>query len=271
MNRIAIAQIQASTEKRENLKHAQELTREARRSGAQAVIFPEFLMSFSPAAQSAEELCTTAEPIGGPFCSTLREAAREAEINLLATIYETSPFANRVYDSALWIDKHGEILAVYRKLHLYDAFGFKESDKFVPGNELTLPFGLGTVQIGMMICYDVRFPELARILALQGAEIMVAPSAWVEGEMKLDHWETMVRARALENGAYVLAPDQVGNIYIGHSLVVDPFGRIVTDMGEEHGLEMVDLDLPLVREARQKLPLLANRRSDIYAKYLREG
>ena len=116
----------------------------------------------------------------------------------------------------------------------------------------------------MMICYDLRFPELSRLLALMGAEILVSPSGWVQGDMKVEHWQTMVRARALENGCYVIAPDQVGNIYIGHSMVVDPFGRVVIDMGERQGLEIVDLDLSMVGEVREKLPLLKNRRADIY-------
>jgi predicted amidohydrolase len=118
----------------------------------------------------------------------------------------------------------------------------------------------------VMICYDLRFPELSRLLTLMGAEVLVTPSGWVEGELKVEHWQTMVRARALENGCYVIAPDQVANIYIGHSMVVDPFGRIVVDMGESEGLEIVDIDRAVVGEVREKLPLLKNRRSDIYGK-----
>jgi predicted amidohydrolase len=271
MNRIAIAQITASTDKKENLKTAHELTREARSRGARFIAFPEFLMAFSPAGQSAEELCTIAEPIDGPFTTSLREAARAARLDLLATIYEISPVRNRVYDTAVWIDSHGEVAAVYRKLHLYDALGFKESDKFVAGNELTPPIKTDIGPIGIMICYDLRFPELARILALQGAQILVSPSGWVRGDMKVEHWQTMIRARAIENGSYVIAPDQVGNIYIGHSMVVDPFGRIIAEMDERQGLEVVDLDPEFVKEVREKLPVLKNRRHEIYAKYLFGG
>jgi predicted amidohydrolase len=118
----------------------------------------------------------------------------------------------------------------------------------------------------MMICYDLRFPELSRLLALMDAEILVSPSGWVQGDMKVEHWQTMVRARALENGCYVIAPDQVGNIYIGHSIIVDPFGRVVVDMCERQGLEIVDFDLSMVGEVREKLPLLKNRRADIYGR-----
>ncbi|MGH7825904.1 MAG: carbon-nitrogen hydrolase family protein [Candidatus Binatia bacterium] len=267
MNRIALAQITASTEKRENLKLACELVREAESRSARMIAFPEFLMAFSPADQSPEQLCEIAEPIDGPFTASLREAARAAQMDVLATIYETSPLPNRVYDSAVWIDNKGDIASVYRKLHLYDALGYKESDKFVAGNELAPPLKTDLGQIGIMICYDLRFPELARILTLRGADVLFAPSGWVQGELKIEHWQTMIRARALENGSYMLAPDQAGNIYIGHSMVVDPFGRIIAEMGERNGLEVVDIDPAMVLEVRERLPLLKNRRSDIYSKY----
>jgi predicted amidohydrolase len=120
---------------------------------------------------------------------------------------------------------------------------------------------------GIMICYDLRFPELSRLLTLMGADVLTAPSGWVQGDMKLDHWQTMIRARALENGCYVIAPDQVGNIYIGHSMVADPFGRVVLDMEEREGMEIVEIDPTLVAAVREKLPLLQNRRADVYARH----
>jgi len=125
---------------------------------------------------------------------------------------------------------------------------------------------LGECQFGAMICYDLRFPEMARMLALEGANVLAAPSGWVQGELKVEHWQTMIKARALENGCYVVAPDQTGNIYIGHSLIVDPLGRTAVDLGTNEGLEVVELDLNLVRETREKLPLLQNRRTDVYAR-----
>jgi predicted amidohydrolase len=264
MTRIALAQISSSTEKTANLTLARELIRDGKGKGAQLVAFPEFLMAFSPGTQSAEELAEIAEPLDGPFTSSLREACHSVSIAALATIYEKSSEPGRVYDTALWIDAGGQLSAVYRKLHLYDALGFKESDKFLAGKEFTRPFNSAAGCVGMMICYDLRFPELSRLLTLMGAEVLVSPSGWVAGDMKVEHWQTMVRARALENGCYVIAPDQAGNIYIGHSMVVDPFGRVVADLGERACLEIVDLDIAMVAEIRGKLPLLPNRRADIY-------
>jgi len=264
MTRIALAQIASSTEKSANLQLAKELISEAKRKNAGTIAFPEFLMAFSPGNQSPEELAELAESIDGPFIESLSETARHHGIQILATIYEKCNLENRVYDTSLWINSVGKMVSIYRKLHLYDALGFKESDKFAAGTELTPLIETDIGRIGMMICYDLRFPELSRLLTLMGAEILVSPSGWVQGDMKVEHWQTMVRARALENGCYVIAPDQVGNIYIGHSMVVDPFGRVLIDMGERQGLEIVDVDLSLVGEVREKLPLLKNRRADIY-------
>ena len=267
MNKVAIAQVESSTDKEANLGKALSLIQDAMRTGAELIAFPEFLMAFSPASQNAEELARIAESVDGPFISTLRDAARKAAITVVATIYEVSTTPNRVFDTSVWIDKQGKITAVYRKLHLYDAFGFKESDKFHPGTAIAPLVQSRECRFGMMICYDLRFPEMARMLALEGANVFVAPSGWVQGDLKVDHWRTMIKARALENGAYVIAPDQVGNIYIGHSMIVDPLGRALIDLGEKEGLEIVELDLSLVKETRDKLPLLQNRRTDVYARH----
>jgi deaminated glutathione amidase len=267
MSKIAVAQLQSSTVKQENLRTAFGLIQEAKTKGAELIAFPEFLMAFSPSSQSAEELTKLAEPVDGSFVTSLRDAAKSAGINVVATTYETCSIANRVYDTAVWIDAEGRLLSVYRKLHLYDAFGFKESDKFHPGEDIAQPVKSGDNRFGMMICYDLRFPEMARLLTLAGANVIVAPSGWVQGDLKLEHWQTMIKARALENGCYLVAPAQVGNIYLGHSMVVDPLGRTVVDLAEKEGLEVVDHDVDLVKETREKLPLLKNRRTDVYARH----
>jgi deaminated glutathione amidase len=268
MIKVAIVQIQSSIKKKENLRRALELVKDSKSGGADLVVFPEFLMAFSPASQTAKELAETAEPLQGPFTTSLQEAAKATQTAILATIYETCSIPDRVYDTALWIDPAGNLAAVYRKLHLYDAFGFRESDKFAPGSHVTPPVPMDDGRFGMMICYDLRFPEMARMLTLQGANILLAPSGWVQGDFKIEHWQTMIRARALENGCYVIAPGQVGNIYIGHSMIVDPLGGIVVDLGEREGLEIIEIDCALVEDTRGKLPLLENRRHDVYRKYL---
>jgi predicted amidohydrolase len=267
MNKIAIAQLKSSTDKNANLETALALIAQAKNQGAESIAFPEFLMAFSPASQTAAELTEIAESTAGPFIRSLCAAAKAAGIAVVATIYETAPVANRVYDSAVWIDAAGNIASVYRKLHLYDAFGFKESDKFLPGDDIAPLMRLGESRFGMMICYDLRFPEMARMLTLRGANVLVAPAGWVQGDLKAEHWQTMIKARALENGCYVIAPAQVGNIYVGHSMAVDPLGRILVDLGDNEDLAIVEIDLNLVHDTREKLPLLQNRRTEVYARH----
>jgi len=267
MNKIAIAQITSSTEKKKNLATALALVKEAKSKSAELVAFPEFLMAFSPASQTADELTRVAESVDGAFITALRDAAKINGIAVIAPIFETSPVTDRVFDTSVWIDAAGTIASVYRKLHLYDAFGFKESDKFHPGDDIAPLVQSGDGCFGMMICYDLRFPEMARMLALAGANVLVAPSGWVQGDLKVEHWQTMIKARALENGCFVIAPNQVGNIYTGYSMAVDPLGRTLVDLEETESVKVIDLDLRVVNEVREKLPLLKNRRADVYAKH----
>ncbi len=267
MTKIGIAQITSSPEKKKNLAAALGLVKEAKRTDAELIAFPEFLMAFSPASQSAAELAHIAESVDGAFIMALREAARANEVAIIAPIYETSPVTDRVFDTSVWIDAEGNVASVYRKLHLYDAFGFKESDKFHPGDDIAPLVESGDSRFGMMICYDLRFPEMARMLALAGANILIAPSGWVQGDLKVEHWQTMIKARALENGCFVIAPNQVGNIYTGHSMAVDPLGRTLVDLDEKEGLEVIELNLQLVNDVREKLPLLKHRRTDVYPKH----
>ena len=170
-----------------------------------------------------------------------------------------------MYDTSFLVDKSGVIKSTYRKIHLYDALGFKESKKLEPGSKISAPIQTSIGKLGMLICYDLRFPEMSRILASSGSEILVVPSAWVVGKMKEEHWLTINKTRAIENGCYIIAPDQVGNIYCGRSLVVDPYGKILLDMKKRQGIGMVEISISKIRETRKALPLLQNRRIDIYS------
>jgi predicted amidohydrolase len=134
----------------------------------------------------------------------------------------------------------------------------------MPGKSIVKPDKTLAGIAGLLICYDLRFPELSRLLTIKGADVLIAPSAWVAGEMKEEHWQTMIKARAIENGSYIVAPDQVGNIYCGKSMVVDPFGVVLLDMGKREGMEIVDIDKARIQQVRRSLPLLKNRRTDVY-------
>ena len=264
MKRFALVQMRSSEDKQENLDKSIGFIAEAAGKGADQVCFPEFQMAFSPGSQSAAQLTGIAETVRGSFVSKIAAAAKKNKIGVVATIYEKSGKPNHVHDTAVMISPAGKVSSVYRKLHVYNALGFKESAKLVPGKNIAKPARTGAGSVGLLICYDLRFPELSRILTVKGAEVLVAPSAWVAGEMKEEHWQTMVKARAIENGSYVVAPDQLGNIYCGRSMAVDPFGVVLVDMDQREGVEVVDIDKLRVQQVRKSLPLLKNRRTDVY-------
>ena len=264
---VAIVQMRSSEDKMENLQLSVDFIREAAKKKSNLICFPEFQMAYSPVSQSANQLSEIAESVNdGNFITTLRKAAKVNKISIISTIYEksNSGFNNRVYDTVVLIDSKGEISSVYRKLHLYDALGFKESDKMMAGNMIEKPVKTSVGNIGLMICYDIRFPEMSRILTVKGANVLVSPSAWVHGVMKEEHWQTLLKARAIENGLYIIAPDQVGNIFSGRSMAVDPFGVVLLDMGNREGMEVVEIDKSRVQKVREMLPLLKNRRTDVY-------
>jgi len=268
---VALVQMKSSENKDENLRLSLNYIKEAAKKKASLICFPEFQMAFSPNYQSARQLTKLAESVnGGNFVFTLCSAAKRNKINVVATIYErninnsNAKNNNRVFDTAVMINNKGIIRSVYRKVHLYDAFGFKESVKMMAGNIIEKPVKTSAGNVGLMICYDIRFPEMSRILTMDGANVLVVPSAWVHGIMKEEHWQTMLKARAIENGSYVIAPDQVGNIFSGRSMVVDPFGINLLDMGNREGMEVVEIDKSRIQKVRNSLPLLNNRRTDVY-------
>jgi deaminated glutathione amidase len=264
---VAIVQMRSSEDKMENLELSVGFIREAAKKKSNLICFPEFQMAYLPVSQSANQLSEIAESVNdGNFITTLRKAAKVNKISIISTIYEKSNrgFDNRVYDTVVLIDNKGGISSVYRKLHLYDALGFKESDRMMAGNIIEKPVKTLVGNIGLMICYDIRFPEMSRILTVKGANVLVLPSAWVHGVMKEEHWQTLLKARAIENGLYIIAPDQVGNIFSGRSMAVDPFGVVLLDMGNREGMEVVEIDKSRVQKVRELLPLLKNRRTDVY-------
>ena len=269
--RTALVQMKSSLHKEENLAHSLRLIKQAAENNAQLVCFPEFQMAYSPPEQKREQLYQVAEKINGNFISKLLNSAKKNKINVIATIYEiinTNKQNHKVSDTAVLISDRGKLESVYRKIHLYDALGFKESKKLTAGNIIERPIKTSVGTLGLLICYDMRFPEISRILTVNGASILVSPSAWVSGIMKEEHWEIMLKARAIENGVYVIAPNQLGNIYSGRSMVIDPFGSTLVDMGNREGMELVNIDNSRVYTIRGTLPLLENRRTDVYKNYI---
>jgi len=262
--KVAIVQFKASTNKETNLRKITDFISKAAKNKAKLVAFPEFMMFYTRSSQSPKQLAILAETITGNFVSTIAKSAKENNIQIVGSFYEKSSKKDRVYDTSFVVDKSGKVISTYRKIHLYDALGFRESAKMTSGSKIAKPVKTSIGKLGMMICYDLRFPEMSRSLAVAGSEILVAPSAWVKGEMKEEHWLTINKTRAIENGCYVVAPDQVGNIYCGRSVIVDPYGKVLVDMKKKQGIAYADIDLKKIKQTRKVLPLLKNRRTDIY-------
>jgi deaminated glutathione amidase len=267
MTKIAVIQFKASTDKNQNLKRILDYIKNASNRRAELCAFPEFMMFYTTSKQSPSQLSSLAETINGEFVKTIADAAKKYSIQVVGTFYEKSKKKNRVYDTSFLVNKSGKITSKYRKIHLYNALGFRESDKMIPGSKIAQPTQTSVGKLGMLICYDLRFPEMSRSLAAAGSEILVAPSAWVKGKSKEEHWITINKTRAIENGCYVIAPDQVGNIYCGRSIVVDPYGRILLDMKKRQGIGIVNISLDKVKQIRKVLPLLKSRRVDLYSDF----
>ncbi len=262
--KVAVVQFKASTNKETNLKKIISYIEKAASKKATLCAFPEFMMFYTKSSQTPKQLASLAETINGNFVKSIANTAKQNHIQVVGSFYEKSRKKDRVYDTSFVIDKSGKVISTYRKIHLYDALGFRESDKMASGSKIAKPVRTSVGKVGMMICYDLRFPEISRSLAAAGSEVLVAPSAWVKGNMKEEHWITINKTRAIENGCYVIAPDQVGNIYCGRSLVVDPYGKILLDMKKKQGIGFVNIDLKKVKQTRKVLPLLKNRRTDVY-------
>jgi predicted amidohydrolase len=262
--KVAIVQFKASTNKETNLRKITDFISKAAKSKAKLVAFPEFMMFYTSSSQSPKQLASLAETINGNFVSTIAKSAKKNKIQVVGSFYEKSSKKDRVYDTSFVVDKSGKVISTYRKIHLYDALGFRESDKMTSGSKIAKPVKTSIGKLGMMICYDLRFPEMSRSLAVAGSEILVAPSAWVKGNMKEEHWLTINKTRAIENGCYVVAPDQVGNIYCGRSVIIDPYGKVLVDMKKKQGIAYADIDLKKIKQTRKVLPLLKNRRTDVY-------
>ncbi len=220
---------------------------------ADLVVLPEaFARDFG---EPGSDLAPYAEPVDGEFVTEVERVAKLRETTVVAGMFERTggtPYNTVVVRGGAHLD--------YRKIHLYDSFGYRESDVLAAGPIEPATFALGDTTIGLMTCYDLRFPELARRLVDAGAEVILVPSAWVAGPRKVDHWTTLLRARAIENTTYVVGVGQPTPRYTGHSLVVGPLGDVLAEGGDDSEILTVELDVAAVAEARRTNPSLANRR-----------
>jgi predicted amidohydrolase len=219
---------------------------------ADLVVFPEaYARDFGP---PGSPVAAFAEPLDGPFVSEVERLAALRSTTVVAGMFETSSDPERPCNTVV---VRGKARADYRKIHLFDSFGFRESDQLTAGPTTPVTFMLDGLTVGVMTCYDLRFPELARALA---ADVLVVPAAWIAGPLKVEQWLTLARARAIENVCYVVAVGQPGPRYAGHSVVIDPLGDVIAQTGDGEAVVQAQLDRDALTRAREVNPSLANRR-----------
>ncbi len=260
--RVSLIQFSAATDSRANLESISRLVTQATRGvdplEGHLIVLPEGAMHDFGVPELA--LGPAAQGLDGPFVTALDRLAAAADATIVAGMFETSPDPDRPFNTLVAVSPRAGVVAHYRKAHLYDSFGYRESDRLLAGegDPVVLPFG--GLTLGLMTCYDLRFPELSRSLVDAGADVLVVPAAWVRGPRKEDHWATLLRARAIENTSFALGAGQCGSAYIGASLVVDPMGVVLAGLGDREGIATARLDPGLVGEVRRRNPSLANRR-----------
>jgi deaminated glutathione amidase len=266
--RAAVVQLNSNGERSRNLEAAERLVRGAAAEGAEVVVLPEKWNLLTV----GEELVAGAEALDGPSLSAARDWARELGIHLLAGSIAERGSEAKSFNTSVFIGPGGEDLAVYRKIHMFDVEAggvrYRESEYEEPGEEIVTA-SLADTTIGLSVCYDLRFPELYRILALRGAAIVTVPSAFTSATGK-DHWEVLLRARAIESQAFVLAANQVGEApphfdSYGHSMIVDPWGTVLAvATSAEESFVAAELDFDFRESVLETLPSLASRRPAAY-------
>ena len=259
-------QITSGADRAVNIARAQALVRRAADAGARLVVLPE-KWPYIHGRRTAEG----AEPLDGPSVAAASAWARDLDVAIVAGSIIERTEAGRLHNTSLLLAPGGAVVGVYRKIHMFDVNvngrAYRESAATSPGSEIVAADVLGR-RVGMSVCYDLRFPELYRRLALDGAEILVVPAAFTDVTGRA-HWETLLRARAIENQAFVIAAGQAGRhadgtVSHGHSMVVDPWGTVLTEIFDGEGVVVATLDFAALADVRRRLPALAHRRADLY-------
>ncbi len=265
--RVALVQLEAGADVTANLARAASLGERAAATGARLVVFPEYLQYRG----TDDGYRASAGPVPGPLTAPFADIARRHGCHVLAgSVAETSGDPARPYNTSALLGPGGDVVARYRKLHLFDVAvdagpSDLESARVTPGDEAVVA-DVDGVRLGMSICYDLRFPELYRALALAGSQLLAVPAVFTERTGR-DHWEMLLRARAIENGAFVLAAGQFGRgggtiPAFGRSMVVDPWGTVIAQASDGEAIVIADLDLERVASVRRQIPALANGRPD---------
>lgn len=260
MPALAVAQFAPGPDTAENLATIRGLATTAAERGATLVVFPEYSSYFTPT--MGPDWMAAAETLDGPFVSGLAVIAAESGLTIVAGFLESA--GEKASNTVVAVAPDGTLLATYRKLHLYDAFGSLESDWIVPGvHGAPQTFAWGGFTVGLQTCYDVRFPEVTRALVDAGSDLVLVPAEWVRGPLKEHHWRTLLGARAIENTIYIAAADHAPPIGAGNSMVLDPMGVELATIGESWDVAVAWVDPLRIAEVRQVNPALRLRRFGI--------
>lgn len=260
MVHVAVAQFAPGNDKDDNLAQIHTLVAEAAGRGAQVVVLPEYA-AFTVAVTDRQWV-DTAESLDGPFVTALGKLTAEYGVTLIAGMNESlTEDEARISNTLVAMDPDGALAATYRKVHLYDAFGYRESE-VVRAGAICDPqtFAVDGFTFGMQTCYDLRFPEVTRRLVDAGADAVLVPAEWVPGPLKEDHWVSLLRVRALENTIYIAAADQNAPTGCGNSMIIDPMGVVLASLGERTGTADAELSQKRLAEVRAKNPALELRR-----------
>jgi len=267
--RAGAVQLNSTEDTDRNLERADRLVREAASRGAELVVLPEKWSVLGV----GEQLRDGAQELDGPAIDWARRTAAELGIDLVAgSIVERAPGREKTFNTSVHVAPDGELRATYRKLHMFDVevdgVEYKESAHEEPGEEIVVSELADGSKLGLSVCYDIRFPELYRLLAVQGAQVVSVPSAFTLATTR-DHWEVLLRARAVENQCFVVAPNQVGAHPGGYrsggrSMIVDPWGLVLASAPDTETVIVAELDGDVLRDVRRRLPSLAHRRPRVY-------
>ncbi|MGC9144941.1 MAG: carbon-nitrogen hydrolase family protein [Nitrososphaeria archaeon] len=257
---IELAQIETSREKEKNLSKIESIIKSSK---ANMIVFPEF-SNFYVSDLKPEEVYEMAETDNSNFMDKIISISMDNKKWVIIGVYEKSEEYPKVYSTVYVIEPEGKIRAKYRKTHLFRALGYDESSYLKPSDNSFVVLKINDIKLGIMVCYEVRFPEIARSLALNGAEVIIIPSAWLKGYNKEDQWITLTKSRAMENTVYVLSSNQIGNVYTGITLAIDPAGIIKARASENEETIEVKINRERLDQVRKYLPLLNQRRPELY-------
>lgn len=260
--RLGILQIGTGPDKKQNLKKVNEKINDLEEK-VDIIVTPEYLMGLKNGELSEEILEKNSEPLDSHFVNSMKNMAKQNNVSILFTTYRKE---EDIYNSSVFVDGLGKIRGVYDKIHLFDAFNHEESNFFSPGQELVV-FEWKDIKIGLATCFDLRFPELFRIMGFREADIVLVPSGFYEGEYKNEQWGTLISCRAHENNLFVAGINQPKPHFVGRSMVASPLGYNVAQFGSEERVDTIEVEMSEIAEAKRRMPIKKLMRTDLYKRY----